>query len=236
MRHRDFNARASVNCVKSNDTCNVSGSGNTLGGWDVYDNQWNCGSGAPVKCGPESIHVCTASSWYVESNQPMGKTAVLSYPAVQENFGSGNGTPIASFNNLTSTFVEVLPHVTGGDYEMTYDIWINGIGNPPTSTEVMIWVENYNQTPFGSKMTTATFGSQSWDVWVTSDKSGIAFVANPALTSGTVDILQMFKWIIMKGWMSGSSSLYQIGFGPEICSTGGQNATFYIDDYSITAN
>jgi hypothetical protein len=198
-------------------------------GYLVRNDMWNTSE----TLGPQTIYVCNYNSWYVTSNQTDQAGAVLTYPDVQMNYGTGDGTPISSFHTITSTYSETSPHV--GDYEDAYDIWINGFGDG--HTELMIWVDNYNQVPAGSKVTTATFGGKTYDVWRSPGSSSqyLAFVATTTLTSATIDLLEIFNWTTTQGWIDSSASLTQIGFGVEIASSGGAAATWYFDDFSITA-
>jgi hypothetical protein len=223
-------------CVKSNAQCNLANN------WDVYDNQWNCNpsgadNGAP--CGPESVHVCSASSWYVQSQMPANNTAVLTFPGVQDNFGTGSGVPISSFKAMTSTYAFVIPNV--GDYEMTYDIWLNGVASAGC-TEIMVWVDNHGQTPAGSVVkSNVMVGGSTYNVWRATGGSWqtISFELPSSFSttaSGTVDLLGIYNYVVNQGWMPASTTLYQIGFGPEICSTAGQNVTFYINDFTIVSN
>jgi hypothetical protein len=229
--------------------CDSSGQGNPngqynfSGGWDIYDNMWNCtphcsGTNCEI-LGTEQVAACSTSSWYAISNQWSQGGAVMTYPAVQYNFNGGNGVPISNYSTMASTFVEAAPHV--GIYEITYDIWLNGIANPPASTEVMIWVDNFGQTPAGSIMASATLGGITYDVWVSGPgQSYIAFVPRQPVTSATLDLLGFFHWIMNKGWLATTSTIHQIGFGPEIVSTqtpptanNGHMATFYVDQYTL---
>ena len=235
--------------VGSQTLCNTNGQGNPNawhsmgGGWDIYDNMWNCtanctGNNCEV-LGTESVAACSTSSWFSSSNQWSQGGAVMTFPAMQYNFNNSNGTPISNYSSMTSTFSEVAPHV--GIYEITYDIWLNAIANPPTSTEVMIWVDNFGQTPAGSVMGSATLGGVTYAVWVAGPgQSYIAFVPAQPFSSGTIDLLAFFHWIMSQGWIGASSSIYQIGFGPEIVSTqtpptanNGHSAPFYIDHYTL---
>ncbi len=212
----------------TNPTCVVSNTGCTEGNYYLYDNQWNCGPTSGFKCGQETLHGCSYSSWYVTSNQPAGNTAVLTFPSVQENFDSN--PLVSSFHAITSTFAETSPHV--GDYEVAYDIWLNKQAN-----EVMIWVDNYNQTPAGKKVASSvSLGGRTYDVWWSSSSGYIVFYANNTFTSGTVDILQIFNYAIQQTWLPSTSTLGQINLGVEVCSTGGKDATWYFNDFSITAN
>jgi hypothetical protein len=196
------------------------------GGYYVHNNMWNSSAGL----GPETLYACAYNNWYVVSNQTNSAGAVKTYPNVHKDY---NDVAISSFNVITSTFAETSPHV--GIYNVAYDIWINGIATSG-SNELMIWTENYNQVPAGSKAMTAALGGRTYDVWRTSNNHYIAFVPTAVFTSGTVDLLEIIRWTMSQGWLPSTSTLGQICFGVEIVSTNGSNATFYFTDFSITSN
>jgi hypothetical protein len=196
------------------------------GGYYVHNNMWNSAAGL----GPETLSACSYHDWYVVSNQTNNAGAVKTYPNVHKDY---NDVPIASFKTITSTFAATSPHV--GIYDVAYDIWTNGVATNG-STEFMIWTENYKQVPAGSRAATATLGGRTYDVWKTSDNHYIAFVPTAVVTSGTVDILEIFTWTISQGWFGANSTLGQIDFGVEIVSTDGASATFEFTDFSITTN
>jgi len=52
--------------------------------------------------------------------------------------------------------------------------------------------------------------------------------------AGRVDILPMLSWLVAHGYLPRSSGLWAIGYGWEICSTGGVNETFRVNHFSIT--
>jgi hypothetical protein len=161
-------------------------------------------------------------------NNNRGDGAVKTYPNAHQDF---NDPRISSFHSIYSTFAETSPHV--GIYEDAYDIWINGVASSG-STEVMVWTENHGQTPGGSQQGTATIGGRTYTVW----RSGsyIAFVATSSVTSGTVNLLAVFDWIMGKGWLAASSTLGQIDYGTEIVSTGGAPATFAVHNFSVSTS
>jgi len=153
---------------------------------------------------------------------------VKTYPNVHKDY---NEPAISSFSSITSSFSETSPHV--GIYEAAYDIWLNGVaGNG--STEMMIWNDNYHQVPAGSKQATVTFDGRSYTVWRTG--TYIAFVADSTFTSGSVDLLAMFKWLMSKGWLASNSTVGQIDYGFELVSTNGAPATFTVNNFSITSS
>ncbi len=219
-------------CSKAHAGCMVNNTGCNLASYYLYDNQWNCGPKSGNDCGPESAYGCANAdgtvSFVTTSDQPAGNTAVLTYPAVQSNFSSNPA--LSSFKSITSSYTETSPHV--GDYEVAYDCWFNNQAN-----EVMVWVDNYNQVPAGKKVATdVTVGGHSWDVWWVQSSGYLAFNITGTLTSGTVDLLALFKYAVMNGWLPATSTMGQLAFGIEVCSTGGNAATFTIDEYSLTAN
>ena len=172
----------------------------------------------------------------MQSNQPAGNTAVLTYPAMQDNF---NSTPtLSSFTSIIATFEETSPHV--GDYEVAFDCWFNQ--TKTTSNELMIWVDNYNQTPGGRQVASnVSLSGRTWDVyWSGSKTEGyIAYVANTNFTSGTVDLLAIFNHAASQGYMPAAttSKVNQLDFGIEVCSTNGQAAEVWtIEHYGITTH
>ena len=161
-------------------------------------------------------------------NNASGDGAVKTYPNVHKDF---NAAPlISSLITLSSSFAHTAPHV--GIYEFAYDIWLNGVASSG-STEVMIWTDNYNQVPSGSQVDTVTFDGQSYQVY----KSGsyIAFVDTTNVTSGSVNLLSFFNYIITKGWIPSASTVGAIDYGVELVSTGGADATFQVNNFALTS-
>jgi hypothetical protein len=218
-------------CQQSGCTNPVFVTSNPNGGWSdsgyyVHNNMWN----SAYVLGPETLYACSYHNWYVVSNQTNNAGAVKTYPNVHKDY---NNVAISSFNTITSTFAATSPHV--GIYDVAYDIWTNGVATSG-STEFMIWTENYNQVPSGNLAATVIFGGRTYNVWKTSNNGYIAFVPTVVFTSGTVDLLEIFKWTMSKGWFPSNSTVGQIDFGVEIVSTNGANATFKCTDFSITTN
>jgi Glycosyl hydrolase family 12 len=195
------------------------------GGYYVHNNMWNMAAGL----GPETLSACSYDNWYVVSNQTNSQGAVKTYPNVHKDYKE---VPISSFSKLTSRFAANSPHT--GIYNVAYDIWTNGIATSD-STEFMIWTENYKQVPAGKRAMTVTLGGRTYDVWKTSNNHYIAFVPTTTLTSGTLDLLEIFTWTIAQGWLPEDATLGQICFGVEIVSTDGQDAMFEFTDFSITS-
>lgn len=192
----------------------------------VFNNMWNA-SKYPVT---QTLNACSYSNWYVTAtmNNDSGDGAVKTYPNSQRDFSNDH---LNSLKTVTSTFAETSPGT--GIYEDAYDIWLNGIASTGSS-EVMIWTQNNGQTPSGSVQGTVTFDGRSYTVW----KSGsyVAFVANANFTSGTLNLLQFFQWMVGKGWIPADSTLDQVCYGAELVSTNGVPSTFTFSNYSVSAS
>ena len=198
------------------------------GGYWIMNNKWNA-TNYPVT---QTLYACSYHSWYVVANMnnDTGDGAVKTYPNVHKDY---NDVPLSGFNTITSTFAETSPHV--GIYDVAFDIWINGVASSG-STEIMIWNENFNQVPSGRRAATMAFGGLTYDVYKTSNNGYIALIPSAAFTSGTIDLLEIFRWVMAQGWMPANSTLGAIDFGVEIVSTNSTNATFQFTDFSITSN
>ena len=178
----------------------------------------------------QTLYACSYSNWYVVAtmNNDSGNAAVKTYPDAQKDFSEPR---ISSLKSVTSTFAETSPGT--GIYEDAYDIWLNGIASSG-STEVMIWTENHHQRPGGSIQGTATVDGRSYTVW--RKGSYIAFVASSSFTSGTMNLLGFFTWVMAKGWMPANSTLSAVDYGVELVSTNNVPATFRFSDFSVTAS
>ena len=199
-------------------------------GYNVYNNMWAEANPPPTGPGSQKLYVCNYNSWYVMADMPLPgqpTDSVKTYPNVQENFSS---VPVHRFSKLASTFAEHSPPI--GDYEDAFDMWLNGVASAG-SNEVMIWNDNHGQRPAGSPEATADFGGVRYTVWRTSNSGYIAFVAQHNFTSGTLDILSFYDWLIARGWLPSKTVVDQIDYGAEICSTGSAPAQFDFTDFSI---
>jgi len=141
------------------------------------------------------------------------------------------GAPLGSFEAITSTFAEVGPDV--GVYEFAYDIWMNGIADA-SSSQILIWVDNVNRVPAGSLLTTTSLDGRMYEVWTTPDNAAIVLKSTTPFAQGTVDLFKIINWAMDESLLRSDSTVWQIDFGVEIESTGGQNATFQVEDFSIT--
>ncbi len=191
----------------------------------VAADMWNVGSASAS----QTLNVCSPGSWSVTATVSGGGNSVKTYPNVHRDFSS---PAVSSLASVTSSFAESGPG--DGTYENAYDIWLNGIANPGGgSDEVMIWNENHGQIPGGSPQGTVTFGGRAYTVWK-GDGNYFAFVANSTFTSGTLNLLDFFKYLMSKGWVPGNSTLSEVCYGVEVVATNGAE-TFNITNFSVDA-
>jgi hypothetical protein len=198
------------------------------GGYYVHNNMWNSAKYSPCT---STLYAWSHDQWRVVTkiNNNSGDGAVKTYPNVHRDYRS---VPVSSFDSITSTFAETSPRV--GIYNFAYDLWINGIAKPGC-TEIMIWTENFKQVPGGQYVQDATFDGRTYKVYKRSSSDYIAFVPTANFTSGTVNLLDIIKWVMAKGWLSEQSTLYQICYGVEIVCTDDAEATFQVTAFSIDA-
>jgi hypothetical protein len=173
---------------------------------------------------------------------------VESYPSLSADYhvqaadGTWSGQPLAGFTSMISSFSETMNAGSGTSAWAAYDIWL---GNSGTADEVMIqhdFAGNGACTPVAE----ATFGGaggvpvQPWHlcqfgselVW----KLGTDDARQVSEQSGSVDIGAMLTWLQGNGYIASGSQLNYIGYGWEICSTGGAAENFAVSGFSITAS
>lgn len=209
-------------------------------GYNTYaaNNMWGCGSIQPpargASCGVQTIYAYNPGHWWVISNQAKGNTGVLTYPDVSQLYSDANddGYYISKFKQLTSSYTENSPSIAG-DFEAAYDIWLD---DGAKAGEIMIWIDNHGQTPWGSVMAHATIDGQMWAVWgVRNTDDSVSFVLDHRQTTGTVNILDMLRWLQAQGYVNANADIGEVDFGWEICSTGGKLAKFSVSRYTLTS-
>lgn len=215
-------------------------------GYVIHD-VWNYD---PSYFNSEQLGANSMSDWNVTANIKTGNWAVLSYPDAQDTLTttSDEPTPLSDLSTLTSTYSDTMPaENANSDNEAAYDIWM-GAANEQSWTgdqEIMIWTDNYRQTPAGSDTgqtwTDASTGT-TYEIWT--DLSGdnpqntVTFVAKSNQTSGSVDLSALFNYMVSdslaRGWAS-APGVDQIDYGMEYCSTGGQNGTFTVNNLTLNS-
>jgi hypothetical protein len=209
-------------------------SGVTKGSYYVTNDTWNARHYSGLS---QTLYVCNYNSWYAVAtmNNDTGDGAVKTSPNVQETWYP-TPTRLSGWKSITSRFSDVPPG-DGPDYgtwEFEYDAWLNGLADS-NSTEVMIWTYTNGQSPGGSLSGSFTDAGHSYAVYRSPPPGQyIAFVDRSNNLSGEVNLLDFFDYVISRGWMPGSSKLYQVCNGVELVSTGGRPEKFAINSFSIS--
>ena len=205
------------------------------GTWWVDQDEWSSSA-------PQSMAVCSPSSWTVTTNQPaQSGNGVDTYPNTEYDIG-GRGaiwtatggardysiTPLSDYTSMTSTFSEDFP-TTGDSFDSAYDLWTDNWKN-----ETMIWNQYGGTQTFWSSCaeapasSVAECGHQSYAVTLSGvpyhafNLGGeVIFVRDTQVASGSVDILAAYNFEVMMGWAKSSDAPTQLEYGIEICSTTG---------------
>lgn len=147
-----------------------------------------------------SSNLCAYSkdNWYVEIKATdHGDGAVQSYPSIRKIYHDWGGPDnfdndpkLSSFPQLKVAVAQTDPvDCTGCVYEQAFDIWLNGIGDGDSTTELMIWTHNQGQEPYGDLRGTVDVDGRTWDLYYGAP-GYVAFVPknNENIKSGTFDI------------------------------------------------
>jgi len=181
----------------------------------------------------------------VSANFPLGNTAVVSYSNTEQKPPCCSEPLLDSFNSITASFSESMPHLAGVSAWAAFDNWFNNWAD-----EVMIQNDFVGNGPCtyravaqfgGSKGITAStwglcvFGSEL--IWKLAPSSTVvgssATINDPTMT---VDVLAMTKWLETHGYLPANTTITDTSYGWEICSTAGLTEPFTVSAYSITAS
>jgi hypothetical protein len=196
---------------------------------------------SPISGWHQTLNVTSPSNWSATANMPAGNTAVVSYPSLGANYGqiTGNATPLSDFTSMYSSFNENMNATSATSAWAAYDIWLGPSTGTKAPDEVMIQHDFANNGACTAEAT-ATFGGsgdvpvQKWDLCQFGSEL-VWKLTGGNEQSGSVDILAMLNWLVDHGYMPKDTGLFSVGYGWEICSTGGQNETFKVNNFSITA-
>jgi Cellulose binding domain/Glycosyl hydrolase family 12 len=193
----------------------------SIGGYTIYNDEWGSGHNT------QTLWVNSATNWGVFATQP-STSGVKSYANISKSIG----TALNSLSSATSSFNESNP--SGGNWESAYDIWLNGSG-----IEVMVWTYvSGNVGPLGSSVGTVSLDGNTWTLYAGSNGSNptYSFVRTANETSGTVNILDLLKYLEnTKGYFA-NPTLSTIQYGWEISGTNNAQENFTINNYSASAS
>jgi hypothetical protein len=213
----------------------------TTAGTPVGNNVWS-----PISGWRQTLHANSPGDWKVTATMPAGNTAVVSYPSLGANFGRTTNvpTPLSRFSRIRSRFVEHMHARARTSAWAAYDIWMGRAGcSDCASHEVMIAHDYANNgacdTVARADFTGAGGVAQHWHlctygsmlIW----KLGRSERRKISEERGTVDVLAMLKWLVHHHYLPKRSGLWLIGYGWEICSTGGSPETFKVSAFTLHA-
>jgi hypothetical protein len=191
----------------------------STGGYTIYNDEWGSGHNT------QTLWVNSASNWGVFSTQP-STSGVKSYP----NDSKSIGTALNSLHSVTSSFNESNPG--SGNWESAYDIWLNGSG-----IEVMVWTYvKGNVGPLGSSVGTVTLDGNTWTLYAGSNGSNptYSFVRHGNESSGSVNLLDLLKYLENTKKYFSSPTLSTVQYGWEISGTGNTQENFTMNSYSVS--
>jgi hypothetical protein len=209
-------------------------SGISKGNYYVTNDSWNAVHYDGLS---QALYVCNYNNWYTIAtmNNNTSDGAVKTSPNVQQTWYPVP-TKLSRWKSITSHYSDVPPGAgpSYGTWEFEYDIWLNGLADSK-STEIMIWTFDNGQAPSGSPSGSFTDGGHTYDVYHSSPPNQyVAFVDKDGSLSGNINLLDFFRYVISKGWIPSSSTLYQICNGVELVSTNGKPEKFAINDFRIS--
>ena len=236
-------------------TCTTSADKGRCGPYDDYagitgttsstyvgNNVWS-----PVPGARQTLSARDPGTWQVTANMPAGNTSVVSYPSIGLNLGQITNvpTPLSSYASIFSSFGQTMNATARTSAWASYDIWVGRNGcSDCASNEVMIQHDFAGNGDCDS-VASATFGGsggvpvQAWHlckygselIW----KLGADEQHKVSQASGRVDILAMLNWLVDHRYLPTDSGLWLIGYGWEICSTGGTDERFVVNEFSLNA-
>jgi Glycosyl hydrolase family 12 len=215
---------------------NISGSDgyNT----DLQADWWNCpssycGNASRYRVELQADTPAEGGRWQVVADQPAGNTAVNGYPDLQQVYTMSNNTGprISSYWYIRSRWSISQPDQRGDDYEAAFDIWLDVPGSPSHHNEIMIWTDNWHQTPAGSVTGHAQIYGRKFTVWA--NYNTVSFVLDRPGSYGLTHILATLTWLVSHHYIPADTGIGLIGFGWEICSTHGVPETFRVNSYSL---
>lgn len=208
----------------------------TTSNTSVGNNVW-----APISGWAQTLYANSPGDWSVRANMPAGNTAVVSYPSLGANFGlqSGKPTPLSAFSSLYSSFSENMHATSATSAWAAYDIWLGPSSGTSAPDEVMIQHDFANNGACTAEAS-ATFGGsggvpvQKWNLCQFGSEL-VWKLTGGNEQSGTVNVLGMLDWLVSHRYLPANAGLFLMGYGWEICSTGGRNENFQVTSFSLTA-
>jgi hypothetical protein len=195
----------------------------------------------------QTLSANSPGDWQIVSNTPAGHGgSVTTFPDIGAPF---NEAPLSSYSSVTSSFTEAMPHNAGTSAWAAYDLWFNNWAD-----EVMIQHDFSQQFPctfaavaqFGGSNGVPVqtwgmcdFGSERvWQLTAPGTQVGGQNDYSVMESSGSVDIKAMIAYLedpAAPDHMPANSTITNLSYGWEICSTSSVSETFTVSAYSLTA-
>lgn len=228
----------------------IDSSSNANASFNVDDgHDWVSNDAWSGSHGPQTINVCSASSWDAVSTQADNQGQIETYPDTEYDVGGRDNqstTPISGYTSITSTFSEAFP-ASGWSGDAAYDLWTNNWQH-----ELMLWQDvrgtqtywsncaepgpDFNTCGLANAPIAVTLDGVPYHFFSYGTKGSNAenvFVRDTFVTSGSVGILAAYNWEVANGWASASQNPTQLEFGVEIASTTGTQ-TFPVTGFSVS--
>ena len=185
--------------------------------------------------------------WTATLQVPNGNTSVTAYPSTgQGSSGDGTSQAISAYTQITSSFAENMNANPNTDAEAAYDIWTGADNNNETMIQFDFSALRPRCSAAEGDPVLATVGFtepgtstvQQWDFCEYGSGSGaerIWELHGASEQSGSVDIRSMLMWEIDNKYLPATDQLGLVGFGVEVCSTGGVPENFQVSSFSLTA-
>jgi hypothetical protein len=203
----------------------------------IGNNVWN-----PIPGAHQTLSATNPGSWYVTATLPPRNTAVVSYPSIGANYGRVTDvpTPLTHYSSIYSSFSESMNATRGTSAWAAYDIWLGPNNCSPAQCdeqEVMIQ-HDFAHNGACPTLATADFGGsggvpvQTWKLCQFGSELVWKLAGNEH--SGSVNLLSMLTWLVNHQYLPANTGLWSIGYGWEICSTGGVQERFQVSGFSLT--
>jgi hypothetical protein len=212
----------------------------TLGKYWINNNQWGASTGS----GTQSIwSTCqqgdligwgTSWNWTGTSNKVKSyASSVLGWQYGWKLTNTGLPLQISSGSKLNCGWSFNITQ-SGGAADVSYDVFAHtvamaGTNDTPTD-EIMIWLYTAGgAAPVGTKQTTVTIDSASWDLYRGSTTWNVfSYVRTSNATSAVINIMDFMNDLVSRGWMQSSKYVSTVQSGTEIFTgTGELDTTGY---------
>lgn len=193
--------------------------------------------------GEQTLKVYGPGEWEVEHDHNYAPVAsqgaIKSYPCSEHDFDPPR--TIDSFAEIVASFKFSAPDDAGGEWNRAFDVWTGKRGGK--TGEIMVWTDHRYNGSLPPKNAVETnwpvIGGQRFIAWkrplnVGDIRPYIAFVMDPLVAEGTVDLLAIFKWCVSKGWLKGTDTIAAIEYGIELAHGAGKKRIHRLDNYTLT--